>query len=140
MTRSCLFLLHTNLLKVLIGILVKVLSECQEYETVVKQTTILFTISLLFVALPATVSFAEALVICRNIFFRHFTWTFRHENPFFGISQQFREKQVPSHKFAIENHKFALYFTKKFVQSVFRHVRPISLECVQDRKKTFDVY
>ena len=67
-------------------------------------------------------------------FFRHFTSTFWrrfcHEIPISGIFRKFRHKQVTSHKFAIENHKFTLYFTKKIVESVFRHIRPISLECV----------
>ena len=42
---------------------------------------------------------------------------FRHEIPIFGIPRQFHEKQVTSHKFAIENHEFALYFINK---SLFR--------------------
>ena len=62
----------------------------------------------------------NALVETRNIFsgtlLGLFGAVFRHEIPIFGISRQFREKQVKS-------------------QSVFRHVRPISLECVQDRKQ-----
>ena len=58
--RSCLFLLHTNLLNFLIVFLVRVLSRVSR---VVKRTSILFTSILLLFALPATLSFFEVLNI-----------------------------------------------------------------------------
>ena len=48
---------------------------------------------------------------------RLFGAVLRHELPLFGIPLQFHEKKVTSPKFAVENHKFALYFTN---ESLFR--------------------